>query len=298
MVFNATAVGGVSKQSVNLDNQMINDIVGGSPYPQFISLATQKPKMEFTSYAVDDIIDAMGGLAWLDIDTLAAGLIAYGQYFATATVRAGAGTHRKFTMTEGIVHLGRLSCNFDGCASVTLVAQAQYDGSNDPIQVADSQNLPAAFADDDKRFAFSTVTVAGTAISGIKSIELDFGIELVVEMSDSDTWPTFVAIKTMAPKLTITTVDTEAVLAAGLSDTGAACTHANTGFFLRKRANNGLFVADGTAEHIEITMAGMAVAEQVFDASGTDPNEVKITIEGMYDGTNVPVMLNTATAIA
>jgi hypothetical protein len=56
-------------------------------------------------------------------------------------------------------------------------------------------------------------------------------------------------------------------------------------------------VADVTAEHIKLTAAGMATIENIFDDQADEPAQVSCEITTNYDGTNVPITIDTASAI-
>jgi hypothetical protein len=58
-------------------------------------------------------------------------------------------------------------------------------------------------------------------------------------------------------------------------------------------------VANGTAQHISFTADGLAIPETLFEGSAgrNPPAEVSLSIPLKYDGTNAPIVVNTATAI-
>ena len=74
-------------------------------------------------------------------------------------------------------------------------------------------------------------------------------------------------------------------------------THANTNIQFRKRDVAG-FVINSTAEHIKVTAAGIAFARQVYTAGGAATGTAVIGINTIDDGTNNPLVWDTAIAYA
>ena len=79
--------------------------------------------------------------------------------------------------------------------------------------------------------------------------------------------------------------------------TGLKVTHANTAFYLRKRAIGSTFVANGTAQHIKFTAEGLATIDNAMQVSGDEPSSTTLTMPLHYDGTNAPLVIDTASAI-
>jgi hypothetical protein len=118
----------------------------------------------------------------------------------------------------------------------------------------------------------------------------------MTEGADSDIWDGFSWVQSVLPSIRLDGVKKRWLDSTGIPLTGLICTHANSSIIFRKRAAGGTFVAQGTAEHVKATFAGLAVVPTVFEADGNAPGTVSIEIPINWDGTNNPVVMNTATA--
>lgn len=268
----------------------------GAIYPTHVSINEIKPVGDFTSYALQDCLDQVG-VAGLSIADLANGLNLYAYKHADGGGRASGANHRKFNMTQGIVVPNRISCDHRGDAMIAYDILPTWDGSNDPVTESDSASVPSA-PTDDERFTIGPVTIGSVTVDELRNFQLDFGFNVKTEGADSDIYDTHVSIVDMVAILTLRSVKMETLAAAGIPRTGKAATHANSSFYLRKRLQSSAgFVANGTAEHIKGTMAGLAYIEDGFTGGGDNPAEVSLKLVCTFDGTNLPVAFTTASAI-
>jgi hypothetical protein len=134
------------------------------------------------------------------------------------------------------------------------------------------------------------------ALAQLLGLEIDFGLRVRKDSSDSEIWPQFVSIEVAQPRITLRGNRSKWFGAAGVPLAGLNGTHANTSLYLRKRAAGGTFVANATAEHIKFTAAGLAYVDKPGSFSGNNPGETSITLVTKYDGTNYPITVNTAIA--
>jgi hypothetical protein len=136
------------------------------------------------------------------------------------------------------------------------------------------------------------------SVSGKQRFSIDFGVDAVGKSADSDIWDTFCSIRTVQSQITFESVDTELFSDSNIPLTGKAATHANSTIYLRKRTLGGDgFVPDGTAEHIALTADGLIVPDDAFSSDGQSDGKVSFTLPLRYDGTNVPLTVDTASAI-
>jgi hypothetical protein len=181
-------------------------------------------------------------------------------------------------------------------ATLEAAVVTAYDGVNDPIVVTDGVTLPNVTLDL-ARFTLGPVTVGGISLSGIRSLTLDFGLRVQSEGADSEIWDTHVSVVSVEPELTLNGITPEWLKSTNIPLGGKAATHANTTIYLRKRLSGGSFVPNGTAQHIALTMAGLAWIETPLDV-GDAPGESTLRLKAYHDGTNAPIIVNTAAAIA
>ena len=163
--------------------------------------------------------------------------------------------------------------------------------------LTESQALPAGLTDAE-RFTLGPVTIESILLAQVRRFELDFGIEVKTEGSDSDIWDTYCSIESIQPTLTLRGIDLNWWKdSGGVPLTGKAATHANTKIYLRKRAAGATFVADETAQHIKFTADGLAHIDDGFSADANNKAEASLVLPMRYDGTNNPLVVNTASAI-
>lgn len=290
-----TIIGCISRQSLLLGPDVRGEGTSGGLYADRVDLFAQQPRATFASYGLKTALDAIG-VSGAAIG--GAGFIMYGQKYADGGGREGAGNHRSYTMADGIIVPRRLTCDHGAAAVIEYEALATWDGSNEPVVPASSQNLPAD-ATSELRWSLGDLKIGNVTLSYVQSLEIDFGIDARVEGGDGDIWPTHVSIVNIMPTITIRGIDPDWFNDSGAIDLdGLACTHANTILYLRKRSTDGNgYVANVTAEHIKITAAGLAVIGTAIEGASADRARTDLMVRCKYDGTNTPVLINTASAI-
>lgn len=291
----AVLLGGISQQSVNTGTTVRGESQSGEMYPRFQSLISQRPAAGFTTLALQNALDAVG-LQGVDIAGLSGFLKLYGQAHVDGGTRAGASLHRRYTVSAGRLVPRILSADHQDDASLSYEAVVSYDGTNDPVVIADLQSLPSGIVDDE-RFTLGPITIGGVTIPEVRSLEVNFGLDVQSEGSDSDVWDTFVSVRSINPVLTIRGIDLEWLKSANIPLLGKAGTHANTTIYLRKRLQGGTFVVDATAQHIKLTADGLAYIDAPFENPGRGPAECALIMQVRYDGTNDPIVIDTASAI-
>jgi len=289
-------IGGITAMNVRTGSEIRNEARSNEVYPRFQSLVAQKPVGTFATSAIAAALDVAGPTG-LDLDGLSNGLHFYAQKGADGGTRAGATSHRKYAIVDGILIPRRLTCEHRGDASLEYESVITYDGSNDPVTVTDSASLPAGIADAE-RFTLGSATLETEALTGLTRFELDFGIKARAEGADSDIWDTIVTIEEIMGVLKLRGKDPAWFKSDVIPLGGKAVTHANTSVYLRKRAAGATFVADGTEEHIKFTFAGLAVIETLFDAQGNATGETELMMPLYYDGSNDPMVIDTTAAIS
>ncbi len=296
VVADTTVIPGIVSTSGNTGTEVIGEATSGDLYPTQVSINAQNPGVTFSTRSIA-IALATIGLAGVNIADLTAGLILWAQAHLTGASRAGESLHRKYVMAKGIVIPQNLTIDHQGNAVISYLARPTWDGTNDPILITDLQTLTAPVADSE-RFTLGPCTIESVLTAQMKSLAIDFGINLSVEGADSDILPTFVSITSIAPRISMRGTDIEWAKAANIPlFAGKKATHANTKLFLRKRAAGLKFVADATAEHIKFTADGPAHIETFFEADGETPAEITLEMPLRYDGTNAPLTVDTAIAI-
>lgn len=288
-------LGGVQSVNVRTDTEHRAEATSGDAYPRHIAIVGQKPYADFESVCVARCL-AQISMAGLSIATLTNGLSLYAYKHADGGARASGASHRKYNFKKGLIVPQRITCEHKGDAVISYAVHPTWDGTNDPVVITDSSAVPTAPADDE-RFTLGPTTIGSVSITGVKSWELDFGINAVPDGADSDIWNTFVSIEDVIGVLTLKGVNVEWLKSTNIPLTGKAATHANTSTYLRKRLQTSAgYVANGTAEHIKVTGAGLCWVEDIM-AGRKGGAECSLKMAVVYDGTNLPFVVNSAAAI-
>lgn len=291
-------VGGIEDNEIDFSPKLNAEAKSGEHFARSVWLQSQNPRASFTTLALKTALDEIG-LTGLDISTLTnatQGLNFFAYKHAKGGTRASGSNHRKYHVQEGIISLGSLNATHQGDAKLAVNVLAQWDGTNDPIVESDSVAVPSGVTDA-ARWALGGVTIESIALPQVRSLQINFGVKVVSEGNESDVWDSFVTIAEILPTITLTGIDVEWLKAANIPRLGLAVTHANTKIYLRKRLEGGDFKTDVTAEHVKITAAGVISVDKPFDGDGNDAAECSLTMMCSYDGTNDPIVINTASAI-
>ena len=297
VTLNATHLCGITSFRLPIGSQLRGTPTSAIPYPRFISLVRSNPGMEFSTLNVAaalTLVGPMGASIAGDLGDVAKG---YATKFEQAASITAGGTHRSFLFAFGMVLPVGLSCAENGDAEISYVVVGYSNAGADPVIITESVSLPAST--DTERFTLGdTWTIGAVAIGQPRSLNIDFGITPKSLADAKEIYPSFVWKGSVNPVITATGFDIELLKAANIPLAGKAGTHANTKFFLAKRAQAGRLVSDVTAEHIKFTADGMCVIEDGFSVAGQDEGEVSLRMECRYDGSNAPIIVDPASAIA
>lgn len=287
----SAVLGGIGAQGINLNVNLKSESTDDNVHVVHQSLRGQAPEFTFTTMSIAAAIDQIA-LAGQSISAMGAGLTLYAQKRQSESTRATGASHKSWAAAAGILALGQLQVTSQEDATLSTRAVLTSDGANHPIVKSNTATLPT-LANDNERFGIGPVTVAGVTIDSIRSITLEFGVEIEPITTDSDQYPSFASVARIVPVLTIQGINVDMLDAANIPFEGAEAQHADTTIYLRKYLDKSTFVANGEAEHISLTMGGMAYVDNVFDGE-----ETTLTVRGGFDGSNAPIIVDTASAIS
>lgn len=129
--------------------------------------------------------------------------------------------------------------------------------------------------------------INGTEIAGVQSFRVTPGIEVTKPpLGSGSVFPKFASIKSVTPTMQLTVNDFDSI--AGTVGDWTAMTSAN--FYMKKRADSGVFTAAATAEHIRFTFAAGLTDTDSISVSNNDDGSATITLHGK--------VLTAATAVA
>lgn len=292
-----THLGGITRRSGRTGSDVRQTPTNGDVYSRFQALYSVKPMFEFSSLNVAAALD-LCGLTGTRI-TSGATLRMYCQKQQQGGSRASGSVHRLIEVNEGLLIPRRITCEHQGDAQIDYDVLAIYDGANDPVTVSDSAAL-GTNPGDAERFTIGEVTLAWSggsmALSEIKRLEIDFGVQAETVGADSEIYDTNVRIMEINPRITFTGIDIEWFKSANIPIGGRSVIHSGTEIVFRKRALGGTFVSALSNEHIGMTAAGLATVEQMFDASGNALDEASLSLPLRFDGTNAPLVIDTTYA--
>lgn len=294
-VYTASAgIGGITDQNIVTGNEVRGEATSGEVFARILALFKQKIAPRFSTRSITAALDVTG-VGGASIATVGP-VSMYAQAWAAGGSRATGSAHRKFTFSDGMILPRTLTVEQGGEARLDVDIVTSYDGTNDPIIIADAQSLPVT-ALTDAMFTLGGVTIGGVALTGVRRFQIDFGLDVVTEAADGDLWDTYVGIRAQQSVITVETTAIATIAAAGIPLSGKAATHANTTLYVKKMLHGGSFVPDATAEHIAFTACGMIAPDSVFGASGNNPGTCGFRMPCSYDGTNLPITVSTASAI-
>lgn len=286
----ATTINGITNSSDNLNSEVINDPTTGSLYPKLAAIRQVKPTAEFVTRHIATMLGAVG-IAGVDISGLTGGIIQYMQKVKDGGSRDTSG-HISRTINAGMIVLGSISASHGQDAELTVRVFAGFDGTNDPLVYSTGVTLPTDT--DGGRFTLGPCTVESVTMTGVTSLNIDFGFQVTQDGADGEKWPTLVYADTCSPTITITCMDASLAGSSGFPIDGLAVTHANTTCYLRSIANGGTVEDDAETSHIKFTAAGLAHVLQSNDGSGM----MQVKVECTFDGTNAPIVITTGSAIS
>jgi len=281
----------------NVSPQISKRLTGadGAVFNTHAAVRNQEPRLTFTTSKLATVLAKIGiqGLP-ISSDADEPGLEAFLQKTVEGGTRASGAEHQKLTIKKGIIVPRTLNAGLDG-ADLDLEAIATWDGTNDPIIVADNQALTGT-PSVSELFCVGPAYINGASLEGIQNISIDFGIQVTLRYHQGDVWPHWSGIMLIQPVITITTDDALTLSTFGLS--GTAQGETNSVIYLRKTQKNGTRVANDVAEHISFTVDdGHISVDNVRGPHGSILASV-VRIDPIYDGTNDPIVINTATVIA
>jgi hypothetical protein len=298
MRINTTWIGGILSTTAENQPNIQSDPTAGSPYPQFVSINSIKSMFTFRTLNVAAALGQIGSLG-LALGSGVTCELWEINYDAAGQIAAGA-VHRRLSFNAGRIVPRRLTARAQEDVELEFQAMGlSANGTDSPLIITEGQALPAPL--DLARHTLADANLASIAAGCITELDIDFGIQIESRACTGQIFDTRLHQPSIVPKITVTVLNAALVGTGGsqIPDTGRACLHANTRFRFRARQNKiAAFVADATAEHMVITTDGTIVPTSTFSGDGNEEATVTFEITSMFDGTNAPIVINTASAIA
>ena len=281
-----------------MDSALQQVLIGadGSVDPTYVAGMSQAPQLAFSTTALATVLAKCGisGLA-ITADADEPGLRAWFQALADGGTRGGAGSNVLLTVAKGLLVPVGISAPHGGPATMSMAMHCIYDGTNEPVVPTTGQDLAGTPAVSEL-FTAGKVMINGVELAGVQSIEVAFGINVLVLGAKGIAWPTYSCIISRTPTITISTLDAAAVSTFGLDGTAQGATDSLV--YLRKLDKNGNRVANNVAEHIKFTVDDGLITCRTAGGSHGSPVMSQVVITPTYDGTAAIIVIDTASLIA
>jgi hypothetical protein len=286
----AVNIGGHTSMELSTGTETMSD-ESGSIYNEVRSLVSQLPEATLTTKSLATWLTYIGLAGYcISSDGSHPGLRLFAQVLNDCKSPPAANTNLRYTIGRGLVILGQLQASKGQDATLSLKVHAISDGTNAPFSVTyTSVTLPTSLLS--QQFTLGVCRVGNILLTDLQSLTLDFGVECSKKEPECGTiWPESIAVRKIEPVATFTGFNPTILDAASIPLGGKQATHAQTIIQLKKRQNYASFVPDGTSEHIRLTMNGLATITQAFSGSGNGELTNVCRVEGVHDGTNVPIL--------
>lgn len=212
---------------------------------------------------------------------------------ANTGARKTGASHISLVINQGRLIPRILSVDSNQPATQLLDAIATYDGTNKPLVVTDSQTITGSSGGvTGIMYTLGPVTFNGTPQVNLLRMSFDPGIELLIQDGDGQGYSLEATIIRRQPRFTLGFED--AAIWAAMDGLKAQPTIA---IYLRKMLQNGVRVADATAEHIKFTIPLAASIPRAISSAHGAQSSFDIEIIPYIDGSAIDMEISTASAI-
>lgn len=254
----------ITDSSVMSGLNTVTESPAGHRYPMFLANDLIQPSLEFSSTQLKTLLGLIppGGI----------GIAAVTPYFkaaaATGNVARATTSHYKTQFNNVVACVQSIELNTQGPARARVQIMPSYDGTNAPVVYTGSVALPVSLVATEL-FTLGPTAINGTAVSGVKSVTINFGVQLVPEQTDGEQYPTFVHIDRIAPTVRIQTIAAVNWATYGL---GGLALNGTTGWatFARRYEADKSRYADNASQHLEWQASFGKVVPQGTTGRGVD----------------------------
>jgi hypothetical protein len=298
VVFDGAQINQIESVTVNPGLESLFYQSDGAVDPTYVAVMSQRPALQFTTSA---IVRALAVSA-LSCANIASSLDAWFQRYAAGGTRMTGSNSTKFSFAGGMLCPTQITARQGGRATITYALSAvSSNGTTSPLSITTASAMPALL-DADQMFTVGPAKINGTTLTGVTSITFDTGIRPVLLGADGEAYDTFVAINDRRPRITIRSKHADFAAESGMGFViGQSATDSLV--WLRKIAEGGTRVANGTAEHVRFSIDdGLITIQEASGEGGGEGGgegaEIEVIIEPSFDGTNDIVAISTAATIS
>lgn len=264
----------------NIDLFVAN--AAGDYRASYASIMQQNPRVDFACLDISTVLDLTGILSLaIPTSTTYTSIDVWLAKMAEAGTRAGASSHPKVRINEGMLIPLSITASQNQPAKINCAVIATYDGTNNPFAYSTGQSLPSVL-NFDQAHTLGPISFNGTVQNGIESVTIDFGLEIIVQASSGEVWPTFCGILRGVPFIDYTSLDVPDWLTMTL--TGTAQSSTDSVVYLTAMTENS--VRAGSGSHISFTMDDGINIPRTVGGSNNQPARAGFRLQPTFDGTN------------
>jgi len=280
--YNTTVLAGLTQLDTQFGAEVRSDVGVGSLFPQFAVIAGVRPRLQFSSRAVDAVLGVTGTIG----APIASATLLRAFYAQLTDGQPSAGTvHSRYTFDRGLLVPRRLQCSHRQDATIDVEAITfSSDGVIKPMIEATAA-LPTIVRDN-IRHTLKTATLGNVDLGCFTDISIDFGVNADTLGCKSDVYDKHLTLDNgITPVITITTLDTDVALALE----GLVGTHANSSIVLRQYDTSGILFSN--ANDVTLTAAGV-ITRDSHSGSGNQRSQLTVRMTCTWDGTNAPIIVS------
>lgn len=308
-IYSVEIVGGTAADVINgvvdqtVDPGITDAMVSGNSFvdPEHVSAASISPRISFTTNDLKTALDKIG-IDGIAIGGAVAGTMVCwfrkrlpgGQFAADAT------NHVKVVASLGICVPRTITGAQGEEATGTWEIIPAWDGTNNPLIITTGISITTAESGVSTLYTVGDSYVNASLVEGTVRNNVDFGITAEPVFSSGQVFPEHVSITGRQASMGFETLDMSEFADANIGGTGIARLAAGAGItrvFLRKKAQNGLVVADETAEHISFEVSEGRIITVPTSGSHQGNATLGVRVNPTYDGSNATIIVNTADAM-
>lgn len=275
-------------QCSQASEQTNNEITRGYSSGAVVAEATFLNKSEpVGSWTTTDLATVLAGIDLTSGLCISSGTITLAWAKQGCSGDLGSGNHLVRSATNAFAMIQSISARQGETATATIESCfLSSTGFASPISSVVNGNLSSQSFQSEYRLG--PVTVNSTTLTGVTGFTINPNLRYEKRYNDGAIYPTHTFLDRAEP-----TVDVTFENQAYANTYGPVFATMTTAyFFLRKKAEGGTVVADGTAEHIAISFGAGIVSMEQISGQGRTPAEVTLRIHGLQ------LAVNTASAIS
>ena len=235
--YGSNDLGEIRVQQLGRNIERMLGVGSGEVERQMTGVVRSNPAGKFTTQAIGTALGFVGvNGAVINTSNL---LTLWRKAFKDGGTRQAAASslHDKIVIADGLIVPDTLSAahNSDAALSYNFwAADINGDGTS-PITVTPLQALTGT-TNHDEFYRLGPLTINGTVIDNVQSVDIDFGHNIIVNEGDGKIFPTGIAISQTLPTVRFTTFD--AAIVALVGETGLAISASDVIIKLRKVNKN------------------------------------------------------------